>query len=50
MPVEENGIIHFKGVTKIFGSLVALSDISFDVKKVNLFLLPVLRVPERLRF
>ena len=33
MPVEENGIIHFKGVTKIFGSLVALSDISFDVKK-----------------
>jgi cell division transport system ATP-binding protein len=33
MLVEENGIIHFKGVTKKFGSLVALGDISFDVKK-----------------
>jgi cell division transport system ATP-binding protein len=33
MPIEENGIIHFKGVTKKFGSLVALNDISFDVKK-----------------
>jgi cell division transport system ATP-binding protein len=33
MAAEENGIVHFKGVTKKFGTLVALSDISFDVKK-----------------
>jgi len=33
MPQEETGIVHFKGVTKKFGSLVALSDVSFDVKK-----------------
>ncbi|MCX6704446.1 MAG: cell division ATP-binding protein FtsE [Candidatus Woesebacteria bacterium] len=26
-------MVHFKGVTKKFGTLVALSDISFDVKK-----------------
>ena len=33
MSKEEIGIIHFKGVTKKFGSHVALNDISFDVKK-----------------
>ncbi|HUC94977.1 MAG TPA: cell division ATP-binding protein FtsE [Candidatus Saccharimonadales bacterium] len=33
MPEPETGIIHFKGVTKKFGQLVALGGISFDVKK-----------------
>ena len=33
MSEEETGIVHFKGVTKKFGALTALSDISFDVKK-----------------
>jgi cell division transport system ATP-binding protein len=33
MPAEEIGIVHFKGVTKKFGQIVALKDISFDVKK-----------------
>jgi cell division transport system ATP-binding protein len=33
MPTEENWIVHFKDVTKKFGSLVALSNVSFDVKK-----------------
>jgi cell division transport system ATP-binding protein len=33
MPAEEIGIVHFKGVTKKFGPIVALSDASFDVKK-----------------
>ena len=33
MSTEEKGIIHFKGVTKKFGSLSALNDISFDIKK-----------------
>ena len=33
MSQEETGIIHFKGVTKKFGSQVALNDVSFDVKK-----------------
>ena len=34
MPTEENWIVHFKGVTNQFGSLVGLSDVSFDVQKV----------------
>lgn len=33
MSTEEKGIIHFKGVTKKFGTLTAISDITFDVKK-----------------
>ena len=33
MPTEEHGIVHFKGVTKKFGSLTAVSNISFDIKK-----------------
>ena len=33
MPEEVAGIIQFKNVTKKFGSLVALGEISFDVKK-----------------
>ena len=33
MTTEEKGIIHFKGVTKKFGSQVALDNVSFDVKK-----------------
>jgi cell division transport system ATP-binding protein len=33
MPKEEIGIIHFKNVTKRFGSVIALNDVSFDVKK-----------------
>ena len=33
MPTEEVGIINFKAVTKRFGSVTALNDISFDVKK-----------------
>lgn len=33
MSKEEIGIVHFKGVIKKFGSLVALSDVSFDVQK-----------------
>ncbi len=33
MPKEEKVIIHFKGVTKKFGSLVALDNVSFDIKK-----------------
>jgi len=33
MSTEEIGIIHFKNVTKKFGSLVALDNISFDVKR-----------------
>jgi len=33
MSEEETGIIHFKNVTKKFGSLVALGDVSFDIKK-----------------
>ena len=33
MPIEEKGIIHFKGVSKKFGSLVALNNVSFDIKK-----------------
>jgi cell division transport system ATP-binding protein len=33
MTSEEKGIVHFKGVTKKFGSQVILNDISFDVKK-----------------
>jgi len=33
MSNEEKGIIHFKGVTKKFGSLAALNNVSFDVKK-----------------
>jgi cell division transport system ATP-binding protein len=33
MSTEEKGIVHFKGVDKKFGSLVALKDVSFDVKK-----------------
>ncbi len=32
MPKEETGIVHFEGVTKRFGSLIALSDVTFDVK------------------
>lgn len=33
MPTEEKEIIHFKGVTKKFGTLIALNNVSFDVKK-----------------
>ena len=33
MPTENSAIIHFKGVTKKFGSLIALNDVSFDIKK-----------------
>jgi cell division transport system ATP-binding protein len=33
MPKEEIGIIHFKNVTKKFGSVIALNDVSFDIKK-----------------
>lgn len=33
MSAQDLGIIHFKGVTKKFGSLVALNDVSFDIKK-----------------
>lgn len=33
MSTEETEIIHFKSVTKKFGLLAALSDISFDIKK-----------------
>jgi cell division transport system ATP-binding protein len=33
MSTEEKGIIHFKGVTKKFGSLLALDNVSFDIKK-----------------
>jgi cell division transport system ATP-binding protein len=33
MPKEEIGIIHFKNVTKRFGSVIALNDVSLDVKK-----------------
>jgi len=33
MSTEEIGIIHFRGVTKKFGTHLALSDVSFDVKK-----------------
>lgn len=33
MSTDEKGIVHFKGVDKKFGSLVALKDVSFDVKK-----------------
>ena len=33
MPATEIGIIHFKNVTKKFGSLAAVNDVSFDVKK-----------------
>ena len=33
MSGEEKGIIHFKGVTKKFGSLLAIDNVSFDIKK-----------------
>jgi cell division transport system ATP-binding protein len=33
MPTEEVGIIHFKAVTKKFGTITALDNVSFDVKK-----------------
>ena len=33
MPTQDLGIIHFKDVTKKFGTLIALNNISFDVKK-----------------
>lgn len=33
MSAGEIGIIHFKGVTKKFGSLIALDNVSFNVKK-----------------
>ena len=33
MPTDEPGIIHFEAVTKRFGSITALNDVSFDVKK-----------------
>lgn len=33
MPTDEKAIIHFKGVSKKFGSLVALNNASFDIKK-----------------
>lgn len=33
MSTQETGIVHFKGVTKRFGPLIALDDISLDVKK-----------------
>ena len=33
MPTQETGIVHFKNVTKKFGSLIALNDVTFDVKK-----------------
>jgi cell division transport system ATP-binding protein len=33
MSTQDSGIIHFKEVTKKFGSLVALNNVSFDIKK-----------------
>ncbi|MCX6705415.1 MAG: cell division ATP-binding protein FtsE [Candidatus Woesebacteria bacterium] len=33
MSTQETGIVHFKGVTKRFGPLIALDDISVDAKK-----------------
>ena len=33
MPAQDSVIVHFKGVTKKFGSMAALTDVSFDINK-----------------